>query len=128
MPGNDEEKEFAAYIVDLMQGIGPVEARRMFGGYGMFLDKLMFGLIADHELYLKVDCENKEDFEELGLTPFIYNKQGKEMKMSYHRAPEDVVENSELMAEWALKGFEAALRAAAKKPGKRPRTKKQKKP
>jgi len=29
----------------------------MFGGFGVFLDALMFGLIAGNELYLKVDSQ-----------------------------------------------------------------------
>ena len=47
MPASSEEKEFVSYLVELMQSIGPVNARPMFGGFGIFLDKLMFGLVAD---------------------------------------------------------------------------------
>jgi len=31
------EKGFASYIADLMQSVGPVNAKRMFGGHGIFL-------------------------------------------------------------------------------------------
>ncbi len=51
------EKEFSSYVVDLMQSYGPVHCKRMFGGFGIFLDELMFGLIAERVLYLKVDAE-----------------------------------------------------------------------
>ena len=47
MPSSPEEKEFTSYVVDLMQSIGPVNAKAMFGGYGIFLEGLMFGLVAD---------------------------------------------------------------------------------
>jgi len=59
MPVSNEEKEFVTYVVDLMQSIGPVRAKGMFGGHGIFLEGLMFGLIADSVLYLKVDKEER---------------------------------------------------------------------
>ena len=55
MPPSSVEKEFVSYVVELMQSIGPVHAKAMFGGHGIFLEGLMFGLIADSVLYLKVD-------------------------------------------------------------------------
>lgn len=115
MPISNQEREFAAYTVDNLQGLGPVYSKGMFGGFGVFLDGLMFGLIADNDLYLKVDKENKAEFEELGLQPFTYEKQGKPMNLSYYQAPEECMENSELLVIWGNSGFGAALRAAAKK-------------
>lgn len=120
MPASKEEKEFVSYIVELMQSdliqsIGTVKARGMFGGHGIFLDGSMFGLVADSVLYLKVDDENKSRFEEKGLEPFTYNKNGKEFKMSYYQAPEETLENSEEMSTWANLAYQAALRAAALK-------------
>jgi DNA transformation protein len=114
-----EDKEFAAYVVDLMQGFGPVRSKSMFGGFGIFLDDLMMGLITDNELYLKVDEANLQQFSELGLMPFVYNKQGKKMEMSYYQAPEEAMEDSEIMAQWASSAYAAALRAAAGKKKKK---------
>ncbi|NKB33998.1 MAG: transcriptional regulator [Pseudomonadales bacterium] len=116
---SQEEKEFAEYIVDLAQSIGPVYSKRMFGGFGIFLEGLMFGLIAENVFYIKVDEESRGDFEELGLQPFTYEKQGKKMNLGYLQAPEEAMESIEIMSEWANKGFGAALRAAAKKKPKK---------
>ena len=82
-----EQREYVAHIVDLLQVIGPVESKFMFGGFGLFMEGLMFGLIADNELYLKVDAQNLQDYEDLGLQAFSYGKSGKEFKMSYFQAP-----------------------------------------
>jgi len=38
MPLSKQESEFAVYVVEQMQPIGPVVAKRMFGGHGLFLD------------------------------------------------------------------------------------------
>ncbi|MBU0480706.1 MAG: TfoX/Sxy family protein [Proteobacteria bacterium] len=115
MPPSPAEKEFTTYIVDLMQSIGPVSAQAMFGGYGIFLDGLMFALIADSVLYLKVDKETEDEFKAMGLEPFTYNMKGKEVKMSYYQAPEATLEDGEEMKSWATKAYSSALRAAAKK-------------
>jgi len=110
-----DDKEFTNYIVDLMQSIGPVNAKRMFGGYGIFLDGLMFALVSDGLLYLKADTENKENFIKNKLDAFTYMKKGKECHLSYFQSPEDALEDTDIMNSWAKSSYAAALRAAAKK-------------
>ena len=114
MPISDEQREFASYVVDMMQTIGPVYSKKMFGGYGIFLEGLMFALIADSTLYLKADKESEGDFVAKGLEPFTYNKKGKPVKLSYFQAPEETLEDIEAMNEWGNSGYSAALRAASK--------------
>jgi len=115
MSSSNEASEFVSYIVDLMQSIGPVQAKRMFGGHGVFLDGLMFALIVDGTLYLKADKDSEQAFREKGLQAFSYYKQGRETKLSYYQAPEDALEDSELMREWAGRAYACAVRAAVKK-------------
>ena len=110
-----KDSEFAYYVVEITQSIGPVYAKRMFGGHGIFLDGLMFGLIADKTLYLKADKESEPEFTDLDLEAFSYNKNGKQMKMSYFQAPEEALENMDVMNVWANKAYSAALRVAMKK-------------
>jgi DNA transformation protein len=110
-----DEKEFVTYVVDLMQSIGPISAKSMFGGHGIFLDGLMFGLVADSILYLKVDKETENEFKAKGLEAFTYNKKGKEFHMSYYQVPEEALEDADEMKSWANKAYGAALRAASKK-------------
>jgi len=114
-----EQREYVAHIVDLLQFIGPVESKSMFGGFGMFLEDLMFGLVAGNELYLKVDTQNFQDYEDLGLQAFSFEKNGRQIKMSYYQAPEEAMEDAELLSDWASNAYDAAMRAAAKKGGKR---------
>ena len=115
MTNAGNNKEFAYYMTDLMQSVGPVAAKPMFGGYGIFLHGLMFGLIADGVLYLKADAQTQADFTDKGLTAFSYNKKGKLINMSYFQAPEEVLEDSEEMHNWASKAYATARRVAAKK-------------
>ena len=123
----EEEKEFAAYVVDLLQTIGPCYAKGMFGGFGIFLEGLMFALVADNVLYLKVDDDNRADFLELGLQAFSYEKQGKSMNLSYFQAPEEAMESGDVMQLWGSSAYSAAMRAAASKGGTRKKKAKVKK-
>ena len=66
MPASGEENEFVSHVLDLMQSLGRVRARRMFGGYGIFIDGLMFALIADETLYLKADEESANAVQDKG--------------------------------------------------------------
>ncbi len=115
MTRSGEEKEFVSYVLELMQSIGPVRAKAMFGGHGIFLEELMFALIVDSVLFLKVDKQSESNFKARGLEAFTYMKKGKEFKMSYYLAPEEVLEEAEEMNYWANLAYSAALRVASKK-------------
>jgi len=110
-----KEKEFVSYIVELMQSMGPVHSKSMFGGHGIFLDGLMFGLIADNVLYLKIDTQTEADFISKDLEPFTYAKKNKVFKMNYYQAPEETLEDNEQMNTWANTAYTVAIRAAEKK-------------
>ncbi|GMQ77391.1 MAG: TfoX/Sxy family protein [Gammaproteobacteria bacterium] len=112
---NAKANEFVTHLLEMLEPLGPVSARRMFGGYGIYLDRMMFALVADDTLYLKVDDDTRGEFEAAGLEPFRYWKKGKSYQMSYHAAPEDALEDAELLRDWARKAVDAAMRAA--KPG-----------
>ena len=119
MPHTIQDKAFVDYVVELMQTIGPVNAKSMFGGHGIFLNGLMFGLIAQSILYLKIDKALEDELKARGLAAFTYNRKGKEFKMSYYQAPEEALENEEDMKLWAGKAYNAALQTVKKKPKKK---------
>ena len=110
-----KSSEFVSHLLDMLESLGPVSAKRMFGGHGIYLDGLMFALVADDTLYLKVDDETRDAFLAARLEPFSYAKQGKIYQLSYHAAPADALEDSELMRDWARKAVGAAMRAAQTK-------------
>ncbi|WP_455211702.1 TfoX/Sxy family protein [Kaarinaea lacus] len=107
--------EFVEFVLEMLQLFGFVTAKPMFGGYGLYADGVMFALIADDTLYFKADELSKNDFTALGLAPFCYSKNGSQYKMSYYCAPDDALEDFELMNVWAQKAFDAALRVNKEK-------------
>lgn len=115
----DGKQAFADYVVECMAAFAPVAARRMFGGYGIYREGLMFALIADDQLYFKADGLSKERFIRQGLRPFTYVAKARAVSLGYYEAPPDVFDEPGAMAEWASVAFESALRARRPAAGKR---------
>jgi len=111
VPSKPRRNEFVEHVLELLAPFGSVSARRMFGGFGIYRDALMFGLVAGDVLYLKADGGNRGDFEQAGSEPFSYTSRRKEVILSYWRAPEEALESREAMGAWARSAFAAALRA-----------------
>lgn len=107
--------EFIDFLHEVFEDLGPIQAMRMFGGYGIYHDGLMFGLVVANQLYLKVDDENRHFFEAQKLGPFVFAMKGKPVQLSYHLAPEAILDERELAALWARRSWDAALRAQALK-------------
>jgi len=103
--------EFVDYLLEQMQPLGAVSARAMFGGYGIYIDDLMFALVADDVLYLKTHADSLADFERRGLAPFRYERNGKSYNMSYSEAPTEVLDDADSMQAWANKAIDAALKS-----------------
>ena len=117
------DQRFVDQILARLLPLGPVRGRRMFGGWGIFLDDVMFALIAGERLYLKVDAETEDRFAEAGAEPFTYRRgDGKAIVMSYHEAPAGTIDDTDALLPWARLALDAARHAQkTKRPRKRKR-------
>lgn len=102
--------EFTDYLQEVFEDFGPINAKRMFGGYGVYYKGVMFALVEDDILYLKADDSNAEDFKERDLNQFEYKRAGKIIKLSYYQAPEELLEDRDMAREWAQKSYKIALK------------------
>jgi DNA transformation protein len=107
---------YGTYLLDELGSLGQVSLRRMFGGQGLFLDGLMIGIMAEDVLYLKVDAHNRPDFEAAGSEPFVYERMGREVALSFWRLPDEIIEDGEELRAWALKSRAAAITTGQAKP------------
>ena len=103
--------EYVEYLKEVFSEFGPIQPRRMFGGYGIFRKGLMFALVAEDTLYLKADEIIAQHFTERELEQISYEKQGKSFKMSYYMAPEDIFDDPEEAKIWADRSYAAAVRS-----------------
>ncbi len=99
--------EFVEWVTgDLLAQMSGVTARAMFGGYGVYKDGVIFGIIVDDELYLKVDASNQAEYEKLGSAPFVYTaKGGKKLMMSYWKVPAEMLESPEELLRLAEQSY-----------------------
>ena len=107
-----ESRGFVEFAVELLGNVGPVRARAMFGGHGIYCGDRMIGLVDDDEIFLKTDPETRPRFEEAGCRRWVYTGGRKETRTSYFRPPDEAHESPEAMEPWGRLALEAARRAA----------------
>ena len=113
---------FVQHACELLSGLGPCVAKRMFGGFGLSVDGMNIGLIAWDTLYLKTNAETEPKWLAAGGEPFIYEAKGKPMKLNYHTPPPEALESPALMLPWARLAMVAALAARQPKPATKRRS------
>ena len=106
--------EFIDYLGEVFVEFGSSQARKMFGGYGLYFDGAMFALVADNTLYMKTNSALAAEYESRGLPAFEYSKGGKPIKMSYHLAPEEIYDDTEVAAHWAHRSWQIAFENQSK--------------
>ena len=102
-------------MIEALRDFGPVSARRMFGGWGLYREGAFFALIAQDTLYFKGDDENIPEMARASPGPFTFEKKGETVVTHYYAAPEDAFEDRDVMTRWARLGYGAALRAASRR-------------
>jgi len=115
------------FIRELFAQFRPVTVRRMFGGAGLFAEGLMFALVFDGAIFLKVDEEGIPAFEREGSRPFTYTRgkssdRAREASLPYWRLPERLYDDPDELAVWAARSLAIAERksfAAGKRAGKK---------
>ena len=111
---------FAEFLREQLAPLGRVSLRRMFGKTGVFCDGVMFGMVTDNMLYLRVDDQNRAAFQEAeAFPPLTYAKKGATIDLSFWRAPERLFDEPDELVEWARIALAAARRVATKR-GRRP--------
>jgi len=90
---------FRDFVLDQLGRLGPVDARPMFGGYGLYLEERFFGLLWGDAVYLKTDGTTRQSYLAEGMEPF--SPGGKVALKNYYQVPVDVLEDSARFVEWA---------------------------
>jgi DNA transformation protein and related proteins len=120
------------FIRELFAPFRFVAVKRMFGGIGIYAEGLMFGLVFDGVIYLRVDETSIPSFEREGSVPFVYplakNRPGRPSR-HFWRLPERLYDDPDELAMWAGRAFAIAEQRkgspggrAKKKPTSRKRT------
>jgi len=88
------DDSYVTYVMELLEPLGAVTGRRMFGGYGIWEDGDMFALLdSGSTLYFKVDDATRPRYADAGSEQF--------MTMPYWSVPVDVLEDDDTLRVWA---------------------------
>lgn len=114
----------ALHAQDLLRTWRNVQARRMFGGIGLFVDGLMFAIIIDEVLYLKESLDDsgkplaaaahndEYDFEK---EYFQYETKNGIGQIYYFRVPESALDNPDYLITLSNDSLKSAQSQALRK-------------
>ena len=101
-----EAADAASAVVASLAPLGSVTSRGMFGGYGVFLGDVMFGLVdRSGAFHLRVNDDTRGKFEEAGGLAHG--------RMPYLSVPDAISSDRDAQCSWAKEA--AAVAQAAKK-------------
>ena len=108
-----KDTRFAQFVTeDLLAEIPGIKAKPMFGGHGIYKEGIIFAIIAEGQLYFKVDEQTEGEYKKLGSSPFTYTMPNKKpMTMSYWLLPADIMESRSELSLWVNAAVMASKRA-----------------
>ncbi len=103
-------EDYKSYIEEQFLAFGEVDFKKMFGGYGIFREGIMFAMISPGDIFrMRADDKNVGDYQKEGMQQFPSH--GGKKGMPYWDVPVHVLEDRNELKIWANNSFEAALRA-----------------
>ena len=100
---NAKDESFKDFVADQLHKLDDVEARRMFGGYGLYRDETFFGILHKGKLFFKIDETTVGEYRKRKMKPFRPN--GKQTLKSYYQIPADILEDTDALREWAIQAI-----------------------
>lgn len=107
------DEGFRAFVEDQLAGLGDVDIRAMFGGYGIYHRGAFFGIIYRGTLYFKTNDATRPAYTARGMKPF--KPSATQTLKNYYEVPADILEDPQELVEWAR----AAAPVGARRPGKK---------
>lgn len=105
---------------DLFAPLGPLTAKHLFGGTGLYVGDAMFAALLGDTIYMKSTGVLTDAYRAAGSEPFSYaTKDGRRVIPGLTSLPDDALEDPDAALDWARRSLEAAEEAAARKRAKR---------
>ncbi|WBU89047.1 TfoX/Sxy family protein [Cellulophaga omnivescoria] len=100
-------ESFLTYVLDQLIWDNIV-SKKMFGGVGLYYNELMFCLLYEDVVALKVDDTNIKKYEDIGEKPIKVFK-SKTSIPSYYTVPSHILEDKKEFTVWAKESFQIQL-------------------
>jgi DNA transformation protein len=122
------QSRFLDYVLEQLAGLSALRSNRMFGGIGLYSEGLFFGLIDDDTVFFKTGDLNIAAYQARNMPRFMPFPDRPQAVLGYHQVPADVIEDSEMLVDWARQSVAVARSAQARKAAKKTAKKTAKKP
>lgn len=96
---NKQDESFKDFVLDQLGEMDGIEARRMFGSFGLYREETFFAIVHKGRLYFKVDAQTTREYRKRKMKPFRPNS--KQTIKSYYQVPADIIEDADELKVWA---------------------------
>jgi DNA transformation protein len=96
---NTKDDSFKDFVLDQLQELDDIEARRMFGGFGLYQEETFFAIVHKGRLYFKIDDSTLGEYRKRKMKPFRPN--ARQTLKTYYQVPVEILEDVERLCEWA---------------------------
>jgi DNA transformation protein and related proteins len=96
---NRKDESFKDFVLDQLRELDDIEARRMFGGFGLYRNETFFGILHHEQLYFKIDETTVKEYRRRRMKPFRPN--ARQTLKTYYRVPPDIIEDADELQSWA---------------------------
>jgi len=107
------------HLRDLFSGLPQLSIRRLFGGFGLYSEGLVFAIDGRDRVWIKADAETIPLFEKAGCLPFTYEGRNRVVRLPYWSLPDEALDDPDEALKWARLGIAASRRAPKTQPKKR---------
>ena len=104
-----DDTEFRSFVLEQLEGLGPFETRKMFGGLALLRDGRAFAKIKHGALWLKADDQTRSRFEDLRMQQNAYGKNN-DRHLNFFQTPVDVLEDADQLSAWTEEAVLVAQR------------------
>lgn len=102
--------QFADFALEQIGRVARITPKRMFGGIGVYVGDVHFAILQRDTVYLRVDDDNRADYEAAGMPPFKPYAD-RDTVMPYCELPVEILEDEDALRSWVTKSIRAATRA-----------------
>lgn len=102
------------WLEERFASLPQLDVRRLFSGFGLYSEDVIFGIHFRGRIYFKVDAASAGDFLARGAEPFS-PRPGQTLGR-YYEVPLDVVDDDDELITWARRAIVAAQTPTARSP------------
>lgn len=92
--------DFDGWVLEQLQELQGITAREMFGGRGLYVGNLFFGILHGGRLYFHTDDRTRPGYVAAGSEPF---QPGPKQRLgNYYEVPAEVLDDAKQLTSWAM--------------------------